>query len=134
MPDGKDKEGTERREFVRVNVVVPVRYSFLDMNGQRLPPGLSEGATTNLSAAGMLLQGRLGDVAWAQELLLQRMAVAVSVMLPTDMEPVKTIARAAWVESIDPATRRCNLGLMFREITREDQDRLFHFIIRSQLG
>ena len=124
----------ERREFVRVSVVVPVRYAFLDAAGQRLPSGLSEGATTNLSASGMLLQGRLGDVAWTQELLTQRMAVAVSVVLPTEVEPVKALARAAWIETIDPASRRCNLGLLFREITREDQDRLFRFVIRAQLG
>ena len=124
----------ERREFVRVSAVVPVRYSFLDVDGRRLPPGLSEGATTNLSASGMLLQARLGDLAWVQELLTQRLAVAVSVILPTEMEPVKALARAAWIETIEPDSRRCNLGLMFREITREDQVRLFRFVIRSQLG
>ena len=125
---------TERREFVRVSVVVPVRYAFLDAAGQRLPPGLSEGATTNLSASGMLLQGRLGEMAWVQDLLTQRMAVAVSVVLPTEVEPVKALARTAWIETVDPESRRCNLGLVFREITRDDQDRLFRFVIRAQLG
>ncbi len=132
MDAPKDTQA-ERREFVRIAVVLPVRYSFLDTAGQRMG-SLSEGATTNLSASGMLLQGRLGELAWVQELLTQRMAIAVSVVLPTEVEPVKALARAAWIESIDPASRRCNLGLMFREIAREDQDRLFRFVIRAQLG
>ena len=125
----------ERREFVRVAAAVPVRYAFLDAAGQRMgAQGLSEGATANLSAAGMLLMARLGDLAWTQELLTQRMAVAVSLLLPTEAEPVKALARASWIETIAPDTRQCNLGLTFREITREDQDRLFRFVIRSQLG
>ena len=130
-PKGSDME---RREFVRVGVAVPVRYVFLDMSGNRLPPGISEGSSVNLSAAGLLLQAKLHELPWASELLTQRMAVGLAIALPSEVEPVKALARAAWIETIDPATKRCNLGLRFKEMAREDQDRIFRFVIRTQLA
>lgn len=129
-----ERGGSERREFVRVRMALSVRYAFVGADGNRLPPGISEGATANLSAGGLLLQGRVHDLAWVPELLTQRMAVAVSVALPTGIEPVKAVARACWIETVDPVSHRCSLGLRFKEITLEDQDRLFQFVIRSQLG
>ena len=85
---GSGDKTMERREFVRVNAVVPVRYAFLDMNGQRLPPGLSEGATTNLSASGMLLQGRLGDLAWVQPVFPE--AGTPTAVTPSGSSPLRS--------------------------------------------
>ena len=124
----------ERRDFVRVRLTVPVRYAFLDLSGNRLPPGVSEGSCANLSAGGLLLQAKIHDLAWLPDLLTQKMAVAVSLALPTEAGDLKAITRAAWIESVDPESRRCNLGLRFREIAKEDQDRIFRFVIRAQLA
>ncbi len=124
----------ERREFVRIRVALAIRYAFVSIDGTRLPPGVSEGVSTNLSAGGLLLQAKIHDLAWVLELLTQKISVAVSVALPTEIEPVKALSRACWIETVDAATRRCNLGLQFKEITREDQDRIFRFVIKSQLG
>ena len=131
---GPQHGNMERREFVRIRVALQVRYAYVGADGNRLPPGLSEGVSTNLSAGGILIQARIPDLAWVVELLTQRLSVAVSIMVPTEMEPIKALARAAWVETVDPVTHRCNLGLTFKEITREDQDRLCRFVIKTQLG
>ena len=124
----------ERREFVRIRIAIPVRYAFLDVSGNRLPPGVSEASCVNLSAGGLLLQAKIPDFAWIAGLLTQKMAVAVSIPLPTEVEPVKGITRAAWIETVDADTHRCNLGLKFKEVAREDQDRIFRFVVKSQLG
>lgn len=128
-----ERSEMERREFVRIRAALPVRYVFLDPKGDRLP-GVSEGASGNLSAGGLLLQGRIPDLSWVPELLTQRMAMALSISLPVEFRHVEAVARVAWIETVDPASHRCNLGLMFREITREDQDRVFRFVVRSQLA
>ena len=132
-PDSAVKD-MERREFVRVRVAIPVRYAFLDLNGNRLPPGLSEASCVNLSAGGLLLQAKIPELAWISDLLVQKMAVGLSIPLPTEVEPVKALSRAAWIETVDAATHRCNLGLRFKEIAREDQDKIFRFVVKSQLG
>ena len=124
----------EHREFVRVRLAIAVRYAFLDMAGNRLPPGVSEASCVNISAGGLLLQARMPELAWISDLLTQKMAVAVSIPLPTEVEPVKGIARASWIETVDPANHRCNLGLKFKEIAREDQDKIFRFVVKSQIG
>ena len=124
----------ERRGFVRIRMAVPVRYAFLDLNGNRLPPGISEASCVNMSAGGLLLQAKVPELAWVSDLLVQKMAVAVSIPLPAEVEPVKAITRAAWIETVDEKTHRCNVGLKFKEIAREDQDRIFRFVVKSQLG
>ena len=129
-----DPEHSERRAFVRIRTSLPVRYAFVGLDGKRLPPGISEGSCANLSAGGLLLQAKIHDLAWGMDLLTQRTAVAVSIPLPALMEPVKALARAAWIETVDAVTHRCNLGLFFRENSQEDRDRLFQFVIREQLG
>ena len=131
MPDPKE---SERREFVRVRLAVPVRYAFMDMGGTRLPPGVSEGSSVNLSGGGLLLQGKVHDLAWTTDLLTQRIGVALSIQLPGELAFVQALARVAWLEAIDPASKRCNLGLRFKELAREDQDRIQRFVIRSQMS
>ena len=125
---------SDRREFVRVRTVLSVRYSFLGVDGAKLPPGVSEGSCANLSAGGLLLQGKLPDLAILPDLLTQKISVSLAIVLPTGVEPLKATARAAWVEAVDPVTKRCNLGLHFKDLSREDQDRLFQFVIRAQIS
>lgn len=124
----------ERRDFVRIRMAVPVRYAFVDAGGNRLPPGLSEGSTANLGSGGILLQGKIHDLAWVNDLLMRRIALALSVPIPAEYQPVQAMAKVAWLETIDPESRRCNMGLQFTEIGGEDQARLTRFVIRSQLG
>lgn len=131
---GESPGEVERREFVRIRVALPVRYAFTDMDGTRLPPGLSEGSTMNVGAGGLLLQGRIHDLAWVTDLLTQRKAVALSFSLPGEFRPVQVLARVAWIETIAPDNGRCNLGLRFKEMPREEQDRISRFVIRTQLG
>jgi hypothetical protein len=39
-----------------------------------------------------------------------------------------------WLEAIDQETKRCSLGLAFKEITSDAQDTIFRFIIGSRMG
>ena len=100
-------------------------------------PSLGEeiqGETCDLSGGGILLEGKVPDESWIPELLMERITVGVSVYLRDKRDPVKAIARVAWLNTgdancIDP----CSLGLKFVEITREDQDRLFQYILQDLL-
>ncbi len=126
---------SEKREFVRVGVAVPVQYRLIPQVGDaKAPPDLLEGETQNIGAGGILLVGPIPDPAVVTELLLQKVVIGLRIFLPGEEKPVEALARVAWLEAIDRDEKRCSLGLSFKEITSEAQDILFRFIIGSRMG
>ncbi|MBI4833531.1 MAG: PilZ domain-containing protein [Planctomycetes bacterium] len=125
---------SERREFVRVKTEILVRYKFLcTYKEDKIFEEIHQGYTSNLSGGGILLKGPVPDFNWIPDLLMQKTVIGVNMMLPTEQEPLKALTRVAWIEAIDEKTHTCILGLKFKEITREDQDKIFKYIIRSQM-
>lgn len=131
MPEAYDQE---RRLFTRIRVEVPVRYKLLCtyLQDKRLDQTY-EGITRNISGGGLLLHGTIQDLDWVPDLLMQKIVVGVNLSMPDQEKPIKALTRITWIETIDEKTHRCNMGLEFREITAEDKDKIFLFVIRSQL-
>ncbi len=126
---------SEKREFVRVGVAVPVQYRLIaQVPDVKVPADLLEGETLNIGAGGLLLLGPIPDPAVVADLLLQKVVIGVRIFLPGEDKPVEALGRVAWLESIDQDKKRCSLGLSFKEITSESQDILFRFIISSRMG
>ena len=124
---------SERREFVRIRSNLAVRYKFLRGSGEDMDSEIHEGITRNISGGGLLLEGRVPDVKWIPELLMQKAVVGINLVLPDATEPVKALTRVAWIESLDESSKKCSIGLAFREITREHQDKIFKYIIKAQM-
>jgi len=124
----------ERREFVRVNAEVAVRYRFLGHDATFQATGFVDGKTSNLSGGGMLLTASVADPDWIPGLLTEHIFIGVEIDLPGADGPVRALARAAWVEAAGDGSGTCRIGLRFKEITRQDQDRLFNFVIGNQLA
>lgn len=122
----------ERREFVRINVSLPVRYKFLSPGASKTVDQIFEGNTSNISAGGMLLVGKIPSSDWLEDLLLQKVILGINVLLPESQEPVKLLARVRWIESLT-AQNQCSMGLIYKEIKRPDQDKIVQLIIRSQM-
>ena len=126
---------SEKREFVRVGVAVPVQYRLIpQVPDAKVSNDLLEGETQNIGAGGILLVGPIPDPSVVTDLLLQKVVVGVRIFLPGLDKPVEALARVAWLEAIDQDERRCSLGLSFKEITSDAQDILFRFIISSRMG
>lgn len=126
---------SEKREFVRVGMAVPVKYKFISQSPDVTPPeDFLEGETQNIGAGGILLVGPVPQSDLITELLIQKVVVGVRLFLPGEKTPVEAIARVAWLESIDEKEEKCSLGLSFKEITSEAQDTLFRFIINSRMS
>jgi c-di-GMP-binding flagellar brake protein YcgR len=125
---------SEKREFVRVRVAVPVRYKFLahELEGPELDR-IWEGTTSNLSGGGLLLRGRIPDLAWLAPLLNGHMKIGVNLILPTFELPVKALARVAWIENLEESTQKALMGLRFTEIPKSAQDEVLKYIIKTQM-
>jgi c-di-GMP-binding flagellar brake protein YcgR len=121
----------EKRQFVRVDSSLPVKYKFLASDPAYGDDAVREGLTDNVGAGGLLLTGQVPSVDWITELLMEKILVAITVLLPRHEKPVQAIARVAWLEAIDQNTEVCQLGLTFKEITNEDRDRILNFVIKA---
>jgi len=131
MPNSFD---SERREYVRIKNELIVRYKFISatITDSRLDE-IYTGTATNISAGGIMISGVIPNAFWIPELLMQRIVIGLNFLLPQEAEPVKTLTRVAWVETIDENTHLCLLGLKFKEITTKDADKIFKFVIHNQL-
>jgi len=122
----------ERRDFVRIDLSLPIRYKFLSPSASKRSDIIFDGKTTNISAGGMLLTGKIPSADWLGDLLLQKVILGINVLLPEIPEPIKLLARVQWIESLT-AHAECAMGLKYKEIKKEDQDKIVQLIIRSQM-
>lgn len=132
-PAGTPFFDSERREFIRVKTAFAVRYKFIAMTPKACETTIYEGTSQNLGGGGMLLQGKIPSAELVLDLLLQRVAVGINLFLVPGEMPVKALSRVSWLESPPDGGDRCQMGLQFKEITKEDQDRILRFIIKAQL-
>lgn len=123
----------ERRDFVRVAADIPVGYRFRPHAGKGGTEALFAGTTANLSGGGLLLQGKLPSIAAVTDLLTGRTTLDIELALPGDAWVIRAKGRCAWVETVEEATLKCHLGVRFTEISPEDKERIFRFVIRVQL-
>ena len=125
----------ERREFVRVRAEVPVRYRFLSHDPAFEATGYTEGTTRDVSGGGVLMDAQVPDPDWIPGLLTERIFLGIELDLPGEDEPVRALTRAAWVQAeVQGDSDCCLMGLRFKEITREDLDRVFKYVIIRQLA
>ena len=125
---------SDRREFTRVRVSIPVRYKFLVQDVEHADlERIWEGSTSNLSGSGLLLHIKVPQMDWVPLLLTGKMKVGVNLILPTFELPVKALCRVSWMESMDPATQKMCIGLNFREIGKQAQDEIVKYIIKTQM-
>ena len=122
-----------RREFVKTGVEIPIRYKFLSRVIDLGEEAVYEGTTCRISAAGFLLVGKIPSMSWIPGLLMGKILVGVNVLLPNADMPIKALTRVEWVEAISEGSEKCAFGLTFKEISKEHQDEILKFMIRSQL-
>ncbi len=124
---------SERREFVRVKAAIEVRYMFLSNSDVEVSGDVHEGVTQNISGGGILLVGKIPNLQWIPDLLMQKLVIGVNIYLLDSDEPVKALTRVAWVEAFEESSMKCSFGLTFREITKDQQDRILRYVIKAQM-
>ncbi|MBI3828100.1 MAG: PilZ domain-containing protein [Planctomycetes bacterium] len=126
--------GSERRRFTRVSVDLPVQYKFTSLDPRKpVAPDVHTGFTRNISQGGLLLIGRIPNLDWISPLLMSRIVVGITLELSADKsDTVKSLCRAAWLETVEEKSQRAAFGLIFSEISRVDQEKVLQFVMKSQ--
>ena len=124
----------EKREFIRINLEIPVRYKFICSH--ITSPAIEKiyrGSSNNISGGGLLLVGEIPDFGWIPDLLLHKIVVGVNFLLPNEETMIKALSRVTWIGSLDEKTHQAQMGLKFQELTADDKDSVLRFVIKSQL-
>ncbi len=125
---------SEKREFVRINTDIPIRYKFLSKSVPLDGQGIFEGSTANVSGSGLLLVGKVPSISWIPGLLTEDILIGINMLLPSLDMPVKALTRVSWVEAMVKGNDRCAMGLKFKEIAKEQQDEILKYIIKAQIA
>jgi c-di-GMP-binding flagellar brake protein YcgR len=126
-----ERPESERREFVRIRVDIPVRYKFLSKT-VGVSEDVYEGTTGDMGGGGLLLVGKIPDASLYVPLLQQKVVVGINLLLPASEQPVKALCRVAWLEASE-SPLRVPMGLKFKEISRDSLDEIFRYVIKAQL-
>lgn len=123
----------ERREYVRIPIVLAVRYKFLSHEDvEEDLDVIHEGSSQNIGTGGLLLKARVPNTNWLSLLLTRAMYVGVNILLPNQGEALKALCRVAWSSAVEDGNHIA-LGLCFHEITQDDRDKITQYIIRAQM-
>ncbi len=125
---------SEKKEFVRINTDIPIRYKFLSKALPTESEGVFEGSTSNLSGSGLLLLGKVPSISWIPALLTEDILIGINLLLPSLDLPIKALTRVSWVEAMSKGSDRIALGLKYREISKEHQDEILKYIIKAQIA
>lgn len=124
---------TEKRDFVRVQTDIPVRYKFLSKSVPLESEGIFEGMTSSLSGNGLLLVGKIPGMSWIPGLLMGEIFIGINLLLPHLDAPIKALTRVAWVDAFEKGSDKCGMGLRFKEIAKEQQDEILKYLIKAQI-
>lgn len=125
---------SDRRDFPRMRRAVTVRYKFISSSVQDDEMALvCEGTTHNISISGLLLVGPIPRLEWAKDLLVGRMNIGINFLLPGDGDPVKALARVAWLEARDEHALAFRMGLRFVDVPADHRARLSEFLMKESV-
>ncbi len=122
-----------RRNFVKVSMDIPVRYKFLSKTLDVKDPSVHEGHTGNLSGSGLALEVKFPDGDTLVHLLSQEILVGLNILLPSQDEAIKALARLDSIDALPEVPGKCSLVLRFLDMPKESSDLILRYTIRAQI-
>ena len=119
-------EQTERRKYIRLNVVFPVEFQFLDtVTGEPICK-LKQGFTRDVGKGGICLE--INDIEGPLENILKehKAKVDLSIHIPLNRRRTKAVASISWYKKIEEGdSTKYIAGLSFLQIDPRDRDRIY---------
>ena len=137
MEDKYTEPGPQKREFIRLQQVIPAAYNLIDDLKSLALSRKIEAVITDISAGGVRIEIDDLDKTWAGGLYSGAVKLGVEIRLPGLAKPVQALARVVWLNKGPLQTEtgkvRYIMGLAFRDITTVNQDIIEDYIIKNYL-
>ena len=118
--------------YLKTNHSLKVDYAFV-RTGMSAEERLS-GRAQYFGKNSFILQAELPKLSMVQELLTHKLKVEVYLHIPNEILPIKAVTRTSWIETIDPVSYKCKIGLTFETIDEDVKGKLYNFVISEQMN
>jgi c-di-GMP-binding flagellar brake protein YcgR len=122
-----------RKDYVKVSVDVPVRYKFLSKTVEVKDQDVHEGHTNNISGSGLMLVAKTPDGETLTGLLSNEILAGLNILLPSQNEAIKALAKLAFVEAMPEMPGKCGLSFRFLDLPKDASDVILRYTIRAQI-
>ncbi|MFC1624255.1 PilZ domain-containing protein [Candidatus Omnitrophota bacterium] len=120
------EENAERRKYIRLNVVFPVEFQFLDPETGGSISDIKQGFTRDVGKGGICLEVNNIEEGFEEILRLKKARLDLRLHIPLGKREVKAVASIAWHEKIKAGyPNKYLVGLSFREIDPKEGNRVY---------
>lgn len=123
----KDKSGSERRKYIRMDTVFPVQFRFMSLLEDRFISEWVQGFTNNIGRGGLCL--RVNNLTAGQIGLIRegKIRLALEIDMPFSQKPLKAKANIAWLEESQEDPQKFLVGLSYQEIDTASNKKIMGF-------
>ncbi|MGE5307994.1 MAG: PilZ domain-containing protein [Deltaproteobacteria bacterium] len=118
---------SERRQYIRLDSVFPVRFRVLGPGGETRSPWI-QGFTHNVSRGGLQLDVETLDAEILTLLLQPGVRLALQIRMPLHRPPVAATAKIAWFKENGAENERYAAGLTYETVEPVGQKRIMRYV------
>lgn len=137
MEDKYEQIGPQKREFIRLQQIIPAAYNLIDDLKSLSLTRKTEAVIMDISAGGVCIEIDDLDKTWAEGLYSGTVKLGVEIKLPGLPKPIQALARVVWLNKgplqTETGKLRYILGLEFKDITTASEDIIRDYIIRNYI-
>lgn len=124
----------ERRRYIRLNVVFPVEFQFLDPETGGSISEIKQGFTRDVAKGGICLEVNNIEEGFEETLRQHKAKLDLHLHIPLGQREVRAIASIAWYKKIKVGyPNKYLVGLFFEQIDQKDRNRIYFHARRISL-
>lgn len=130
-PENKTPENIEHRKYIRLNVVFPVEFQFIDPETSGSISEIKQGFTRDVGKGGICLEVNNLEEGFEQIIKEGKAKLDIRLHIPLSMPETKAIARIAWYKKIKSGyPNKYLIGLSFLQVDLRDSKRMYFHAMR----
>ena len=128
----KEKSGSERRQYIRLDSVFPVGFNILGLDGEPMFSGWLQGFTNNISRGGICLTANNLNPELAALIKSQQVKLSLGIEMPFSTKPILALAKIAWVQLAQEQPNKYLIGLVYEQIPEEENNKIMRYARAKQ--
>lgn len=130
-PKNKDDKNIEHRKYIRLNVVFPVEFQFIDPDSSGSISEIKQGFTKDIGKGGICLEVNNLEGGLEQVVREGKAKLDIRLHIPLTRPETKAVAKIVWHEKIKSGyPNKYRIGLSFLQIDPKDSKKIYFHATR----